>query len=288
MTRFEQHFYKHLNRYRRLTQILALLFIFIIPFLNKAGVRSVIGTYYSLSIGNLDIVDPALVLQTLLLTKEIHFALLLAGIIPLLITLFFGKVFCSWVCPFNLLAEYTDKLRRKIRPKTVRLKNKNPKPQYYWLVFGSIITMVAISGIPLIALTSMPGLISGQAADFIFFGALGIELFLVVGILLLEIFFWPRFWCKYACPVGAVLALLRGKNTLTIQYNAHICADKCPVNYKKVSLCNDSCPLQLNPRQKGLYPYCYNCGACIEACYNKGGKSIWFTFHLQEKGGKQG
>ena len=282
MTRFELHFYKHLNRYRRLIQILSVLFIFIVPLLNKAGIHAIIGTFYSVSIGQLDIVDPALVLQNLLLTKEIHFPLLLAGIIPLVITLFFGKIFCSWICPFNLLAEFADKLRKKIRPKTIRAKNQNAKPQYYWLVFGSIISVAAVSGIPVITLTSMPGLISGQVADLIFYGAVGMELSIVLLILLLEVFFWPRFWCKYACPVGAVLALLRGKNTLAIQYDAHICANNCPVNLKKVSLCNAACPLQLNPRQKGIYPYCYNCGACIEACFNKGGKSIWFTFHPQE------
>ena len=282
MTRFEKHFYKHINRYRRFSQVLAVFFIFLIPVLNKWDIRIVTGTFYSLSLGKLDIVDPALVLQTLLLTKELHFPLLLAGMIPLIFTLFFGKVFCSWICPFNFLAEYADKVHQKIRPQPIGIKNHNPKPHYFWLVFGSIVTIVAISGIPFITLISMPGLISGQVADLVFYGAIGVELGLVVIILLLEIFFWPRFWCKYACPVGAALALFRGKNTLSIQYDAHICADKCPVNYKKVSLCNDACPLHLNPRQKGLYPYCYNCGACIEACYNKGGKSIWFTFHPQE------
>ena len=283
MTKFEKYIYDHLHILRLITQFAALAFLFVIPALNKYGFNEIIGTFYSMSIGNLDIVDPALMLQHILLTKEIYFPLLLAGIIPLILTLLFGKVFCSWICPFNLIAEYSDKIRKLLRPKTTKGYNKNPKPHYYWLIFGIIITIVAISGIPIITLISFPGLLSGQIADLVFFGTLGIEIIAIVIILLIEIFFKPRFWCKYACPVGATLGLLRAKHTLTIQYNAQICAENCPVDKKKKSICNNACPIDLNPIQPGIYPYCTNCGECISACQNKGEKALSFTFNYDEK-----
>ena len=283
MTKLEKYFYKNIKLIRRVTQILALLSIIGIPFLNKAGSRAIIGTFYSISIGNLDLIDPALMFQYILLAKEIHFPLLLAGLIPLIITLLFGKVFCGWICPFNLVAEFTDKIRKRIRPKTILTTNKNPKPQYYWFVFGSIVTIIAVSGIPVITFISFPGLISAHIADYVFFGAVGFELLFILFVLVSEIFIAPRFWCKYACPVGATLALLRQKNTLSIKFDANICADNCPVNLKKVSICNAACPMQLNPKQKSIYPYCINCGDCIEACYNKGGKAIRFSFHAYQK-----
>ena len=101
MTPFEINIYTRLHFMRRLVQFLAMSFIFVIPILNMLGIRQIIGTYYSISIGNLDIIDPALMLQTIFLTKEIYFPLLLAGIIPLILTLIFGKVFCGWVCPVD-------------------------------------------------------------------------------------------------------------------------------------------------------------------------------------------
>ena len=283
MTNLEKVFYKKLKIIRWTVQVSALFFIIAVPILNKLGIMAVTGTFYSISVGNLDLMDPALMFQYILLNKEMYFALLLAGGIPLILTLLFGKVFCGWVCPYNLIAEFTDKLRKVIRPKTVRIKNKNPKSQYYWFVFGAIVTIIAISGIPLITFISFPGLISAHIADYVFYGAIGFELLIVVLIIVLEIFIAPRFWCKYACPVGATLALLRTKNTLSIKYDAIACGDNCPVNLKKIALCNAACPIHLNPRQDGIYPYCINCGACIEACYNKGGKSISFTFHPKQK-----
>ncbi len=283
MTKFEKYIYDHLHVLRRLSQFFALALLFVIPALNKYGYNELIGTFYSMSIGNLDIVDPALVLQHILLTKEIYFSLLLAGIIPLIITLLFGKVFCSWMCPFNLLAEFTDKIRKTIRPKTTKGFNKNPKPHYHWLIYGIIISIIAISGLPIITLISFPGLLSGQIADLVFFGTLGVEIIAIVAILLIEIFFSQRFWCKFACPVGATLGLIRAKHTLAIQYNAQICAENCPVDKKKKSICNSACPVELNPRQMGIYPYCTNCGECIYACQNKGEKAITFTFSYNQE-----
>jgi ferredoxin-type protein NapH len=283
MTKFEKFLYKHIHFLRRFVQLATLAFLFLVPALNKYQYNVIIGTFYSISIGNLDIVDPALMFQHILLTKSIYFPLLLAGIIPLIIALIFGKVFCSWVCPFNLFAEYTDKIRKFLeKDKKIRF-NKNPKPHYYWFIFGFIISFVAISGLPIITLISFPGLISGQIADLVFFGTIGIEIIIILLIVTLEIFFKPRFWCKFACPVGATLGLLRYNHSLAIQYDAKICAENCPTDKKLKSLCNSACPIELNPRQLGIYPYCINCGECIAACQNKGEKAISFTFNYDEK-----
>ncbi len=277
MTAFEKFIYNHLHLLRRFVQFSTLGFIFLVPALNRWGFNEVIGTFYSISLGNLDIVDPALMLQTILLTKEIYFPLLLAGIIPLIITLLLGKVFCSWACPFNLFAEYVDKLRRKIKPAGIPLHNRNPKPHYYWVVFGSILTLVAVLGVPIITLISLPGLISGQIADLVFWGTLGIESLLIIIILLIELLWAPRFWCKYACPVGATLSLLRSKHTLKIHYNPRHCT--C---HPGSLPCNAACPIHLDPRRLDIYPYCYNCGDCVDACREEG-RALNFTLQPVER-----
>lgn len=248
-----------------------LLFLILIPILNKSGIHNIRGTLYSVSIGNLDIVDPALMLQNILLTKELYFPTILAAMIPIILALLLGKVFCSWACPFNLLAEFTDKLGRKIRPGSVSTRHRNPKPFYYWLVFGTIIMAVAILGLPLITLISMPGLISAHISDAIRWGVIGIELVLVLLIIVIEMFAAPRFWCKYACPVGATLGLFRLKRTLKIQFKSQACS--CNPNHLP---CNSACPIQLDPRYAEIYPYCYNCGDCVDACRTEG-QALQFT-----------
>jgi ferredoxin-type protein NapH len=133
------------------------------------------------------------------------------------------------------------------------------------MILGTVLLLVAILGIPIITLSSMPGLISSQMADAIFWGSVGIEISLIAIIITLEIGLSSRFWCKYFCPVGATLALVRSKKTLRIHYTASKCS--CETEHLP---CNMACPIHLDPRRKGIYPYCYNCGECVDACRSYG------------------
>jgi ferredoxin-type protein NapH len=274
----KRYFYHNLTVVRRMMQWFSFFLIILIPILNLEGLRFINGTYYSMSIGNMEIADPATVLQHILFSKQFYSALLLAAGIPVLLAFIFGKVFCSWACPFNLIAEYTAKLRWMLFPKKTTGYNKNPNDKLLWLIFGFVISIALVSGWSLVTILSFPGLISAQIADYLFFGSIGFELLLIALVLAVEFASGTRFWCKYACPVGAVLSLWRAPKTLSVGYSAAVCANQCPKNPQNVSICNEACPLQLNPRKSGIYPYCYNCGACVEACQSKGGKAIFFRF----------
>lgn len=277
MNRFKDIFYRHLTTLRRSVQWTGIVMIVLIPLLNIYGVRSIAGTYYSMTVGALDIIDPSIMLQTVLLNKTATFGLLIAGIIPLLFALFFGKIFCSWLCPFNLLAEYNNRLGKYLKSKGRNRLNLNPHPSVYWVILTGIFLLIMISGIPLIVFISFPGIISAQVADALFFFSAGIELILILAVLLIELFSRSRIWCKYICPVGAVLAIPRFKHSLSVVFNSNRCAFQCTEDPSRAS-CNEVCPLDLNPRQAGIYPYCYHCGACVEACSKKGSRSLDFTF----------
>jgi len=274
MTTIEIFIYKHLNTLRRIVQIATILLVVAIPILNHLGNVFLIGTFYSINIGDLVIADPAMVLQTILLHKQFYLPLIMAGAIPIIITLLFGRVFCSWMCPQNTLSELVDWIRRKVARKSGSKKGgrKNPKTQYYWFAFGVIVTTVMISGIPLVGYLSAPGIISSSIADIIFIGTFGWEILLIGLILLTEFVFFRRAWCKYLCPVGATLALFRYKHSMKVHYEA----SRCTCGIEK-SLCQEACQFQLNPKRKGIYPYCHNCGACIDACRQEGG-ALTFTF----------
>jgi len=187
---------------------------------------------------------------------------------------FFGKVFCSWICPYNFLAEFTEKFRKIIKPSDTH-KNTNPNPQYYWIIFGIILILLTITGVPVITLISMPGLITSQIADGILYNLVGIEVLLVVLLLFLEVFIAPRFWCKYACPVGATLSTVKTKHALKIKYNPKDCA-KC--SEKKENPCNQVCPLYLNPKSSKIYPYCNDCFECVTTCNDVGCQALKITF----------
>ena len=72
----------------------------------------------------------------------------------------------------------------------------------------------------------------------------------------------PRFWCRYACPTGAMMAVFQKYSFAGIKRDPVKCT-KCPH-------CQPSCPMQINildlPWEKFNDPECIMCLECIDAC----------------------
>ena len=90
---------------------------------------------------------------------------------------------------------------------------------------------------------------------------------LAVRLLILVGFFgaaWkvPRFWCRYICPTGALMAIFQRHSFVGIKRDPVKCT-KCPH-------CEIKCPMQINildlPWEKFNDPECIMCMECIDAC----------------------
>ncbi len=72
----------------------------------------------------------------------------------------------------------------------------------------------------------------------------------------------PRFWCRYACPTGAMMALFQKHSLAGIKRDPVKCT-KCPH-------CEVKCPMQINildlPWEKFNDPECILCMECVDAC----------------------
>jgi len=254
--------------FRRTSQILSLLFLMAMPFLNQQGFDWFVGTLYSIDILGWTIADPAMILQLILLGQPLLWTLVLAVSVPIILALIFGRMFCSWMCPYNFLAELLYKLRRFVFPRKFN-RNKNPARNPHWVILGSIFLLIVVTGVPLIVFLSMPGLMTAEMTDLVFGGSLGLELILVASVLFLDTFLYKRVWCKYLCPVGLTLSLFKTPWTLSLISQSTTCA-YC--DSAKDHTCNQACPLDLNPRiSKNLYPSCYNCLDCVNSCHEHGG-----------------
>ncbi len=270
--RNRSRFYHRLNHLRQVAQILSIIFFLAIPILNGWGIHAILGTLYSLSIGGLDIADPVMVLQTILLTKEIYLPLLLAGLLPIVIALIFGRVFCSWICPQNTISEWIDTLEKKMFPKRWRRvhhfkRGNNPSAIWYWLILSLFIVLAPILGFPLLSYLSAPGIITSTISQGILGMGTGLEIAIVLLIFIVEAALLRRWWCKYVCPVGAFLALFRGRKTLRLSYDHARCDCK-----PGTAPCYSVCPLHLAPKEtERIYPYCFNCGLCVAFCERTGG-----------------
>lgn len=72
----------------------------------------------------------------------------------------------------------------------------------------------------------------------------------------------PRFWCRYACPTGALMAVFQKYSYAGIKRDPVKCT-KCPH-------CEVKCPMQINildlPWEKFNDPECIMCMECVDAC----------------------
>jgi ferredoxin-type protein NapH len=284
--RIKNNFYKRLNLYRKIFQIFSLAFLIAVPLLVVNEIYTIIGNLYSITIADVDIVDPAMSLQTMLLSREVIEVLLIGLIIPVLLALIFGKVFCSWMCPFNTLSEYWQKLTRKLfkkryRKAKLKVRDKNPEPVYFWAILIFFFVLSLILDFPLITFLSAPGIISSEISHVIMGMGFGLEIIIVLAIIVIEGLIFKRYWCKFICPVGGILSVFRFKRTLHLVYNENVCS--CAAVSEP---CCYSCPLDLSPKRKNLYPFCYNCGECIKICEKTGSGALTFSSGIESANSK--
>lgn len=205
-------------------------------------------------------------LYTYITTGNFVPGILISGLIVALAVIlsmvFFRRGFCGWICPFGIVQELFGKITKKKITIPVSIDSKLRYMKY--LVLALILILTAITG-TLIFKNYDPFL------NFFHFGKgvfwdLGEEAaltgFLIAIVIVLLSVFIERVWCKYFCPLGAVMALgsrlsfskiKRDRNSCT---NCKLCDSKCPVGLKTSNI--DS--------MKDIE--CIDCMRCVDSCPN--------------------
>jgi ferredoxin-type protein NapH len=237
----------------------AFLLILVNPFLiYYTGIDWLQGWYQSLGIGRLWFVSPLEGLESILVSKQVYLPALIGMAGPILVALLLGRVFCSWVCPISFLTEMLDRLRRLVgRSKYLRDRLVFARQLLWYALIGELfITMVL--GAPLFVFISPPGLVGREIMTAVFFHKAAVEGVVVLLVLALELL-TRRMYCRYFCPLGGLLALIGTRRKMVVVQDEESCL--------QCGRCDQACPMGISPaRGEALTAYCWNCGACIDAC----------------------
>jgi len=216
----------------------------------------------SLTLDILPLSDPYVMLQGLMSGNvPVTNGLIGVSIVVVFYLLVGGRVYCSWVCPVNIVTDAAGWVRRKLG---LKVSSHFARSTRYWLLALTLI-------LPPITGTIVWELFNPVSLMFrgIIFG-MGWAWMVIVAIFLFDIFVSQRGWCGHLCPVGAFYSLLGTKSLLRV---SAVRRDQCDD-------CNDCfvvCPEPkvitpaLKGADRGISPLiddgnCTNCGRCIDIC----------------------
>ena len=203
-----------------------------------------------------------------------------------LLTLVFGRIYCSVICPLGILQDVLARLRRK--------KNKySYSKEVRWLRYPMLVVMVValIAGVgslfqlfapysafgriatmllqPLWMLgNNVLGVLAERADSYAFYTvdvwmkSLPVFVIALVTLVVLVVLAWRggRTYCNTICPVGTALSLLSRFSLLKVRFNE----DKC----KNCSMCSRNCKAACIDFKTHSVDYsrCVVCGNCISQC----------------------
>lgn len=228
-----------------------------------AGIWIVKGNLnYSYTLDLLPLTDPYVALQSLF-AGHVPEKLGLLGVAIVLIFYFLvgGRVYCSWVCPINVVTDAAGWLRDRLGIKGSSSLSRQTR---YWIL-GMTLAGSAMTGVVLWELINPVSMLHRG----LIFG-LGAAWTIVLIIFLFDLFVMNRGWCGRLCPVGAFYSLLGRWSPVRVSAAKRTACNDCMDCFE---ICPE--PQVIRPALKGegkgvgpviLAPNCTNCGRCIDVC----------------------
>ena len=189
-------------------------------------------------------------------------------IIPLLIRRWGKGVYCGWICSCGALAETLGDTHREKMPHGPKWNALNFIGQVFLLfAFVLLVTRIgswwsptssfgsACASIYAGILKGLPGLNYVWFVDLLFAGIIGVGLYF---------HFSGRVWCRFACPLAALMHIYARFSKFRIFpekkkcISCNVCTSVCHQGIDIMNFANKGLPME--------DPECVRCSACVQSC----------------------
>lgn len=173
-----------------------------------------------------------------------------------------GRSFCSWVCPYHLVAEWFEWLHLKLVEKKLVSDHEFHRGTrtVCWVLFS---LMALVSGYTVFETLSPTGILSRA----LIYGP-SLALGWVFLLLVFEVVYSRRAWCRYVCPIGLTYGMVGAVSPLRVEYRLENCFHEG--DCRKVCLVPHVLDVVIKGRATDKHvpigPDCTRCGLCVDVC----------------------
>ncbi|NOY65855.1 MAG: 4Fe-4S binding protein [Gammaproteobacteria bacterium] len=219
------------------------------------------GTFFGFRIS-----DPLAVVSQSFAGLSLYWPFILTGLIPLVLTVLFGRFYCGWICPATFLYELNSNFAVLMHRFGLHTGNRHFDRRFKYLVLGVGLLLSAMTGAVLTAVVYPPAIIGREiyygvalsGYSHVVIGGFGAGAVFFLSTLLFDLFVSRRGFCRYLCPGGALYSMLGRFRLFRIQRVVENCND--------CAKCNAVCEFGLDPLHDDFGQECNNCTACIAIC----------------------
>ena len=254
------HVFKKWHKRRWLTLIFV-NFLFLVSY--KFDVQLVEGAMTASRVVGFHFADLNSALQVMLAYKHVVLNLVIGTTTVFVMWLLLGgRSFCSWACPYHLLSEWAEFLHLWLVKKKI-IKNHTFHRKTRAVMYVVFALLALVSGYTVFETISPTGIVSRA----IIYGP-GLALLLVGALLLVEVFYSRRFWCRYVCPIGMTYAAVGTLSPVRVRYNAEACHHEG--DCRKICLVPHVLDMTIRGRahdvNQDITSDCTRCGMCVDVC----------------------
>lgn len=241
---------------RRIIQ-LGILLLFIGG--NYFGWEFLRGNYSSAIIADvLNLSDPYALMQTIAAGFIASTSVLLGALVIFLVYVVVGgRMFCSWVCPMNIVTDFAFRLRKIFKIENETKINISRNIRYYILGLSLLVSFVfGMAAFEIVSPISMlhRAIVFGSGSGFA----------IVTLVFFIDLFIIKAGWCGHICPLGAFYSVFGKQAIIKVKHNHKNCTN-CMACF---SVCIEEQVLSVVGKESDFIRpgACTNCGRCIEAC----------------------